>query len=180
MPVESVNFTEILTQNNFVCKAIFYIFENKSARICLCKAIFYIFGNYSPKQRFMYVIVLAGMAVDDPAIRNANRRGSRESIRRKDPTSFITFQQFARKPQTCDSQLLVPRNAIRKEEVQFGNPRDSRESCDRVGRLQNRKTPKTRKWEKNGQKNRIFLFFAYFLLFFPYFSYFLPISLPIF
>ena len=45
----------------FVCKAIFYIFKNKSARIYLCKAIFYIFGNYSPKQKFMYVIVLAGM-----------------------------------------------------------------------------------------------------------------------
>ena len=44
-----------------VCKAICYIFKNKSTRIYLCKAIFYIFGNYSPKQTFMYVIVLAGM-----------------------------------------------------------------------------------------------------------------------
>ena len=32
----------------FVCKAIFYIFKNKSTRIYLCKATFYLFGNYSP------------------------------------------------------------------------------------------------------------------------------------
>ena len=47
----------------FVCKAIFYIFKNKSARIYWCKANFYIFGNYSPKQKFMYVIILAGMVM---------------------------------------------------------------------------------------------------------------------
>ena len=55
------NFTEILTQKKFVCKAIFYIFKRRPARIDLCKAIFYIFGSYSPTLKFMYVIVLAGM-----------------------------------------------------------------------------------------------------------------------
>ena len=51
---------QIFWPKTIVCKAIFYIFENKSTRIDLCKAIFYIFWNFSPKQRFMYVIVLAG------------------------------------------------------------------------------------------------------------------------
>ena len=43
-----------------VCQA-FFTYSNQSARTYLCKAIFYIFGNYNPKQKFMYVIVLAEM-----------------------------------------------------------------------------------------------------------------------
>ena len=62
VPAESVIMLQIFWPKTiWVCKAIFYIFKNKSARIYLCKAIFYIFGNDSPKQRFMYVIILAGM-----------------------------------------------------------------------------------------------------------------------
>ena len=61
VPAESAKVYRNSDLKHVLCKAIFYIFKNESARIYLCKAIFYIFRNNSPKQTFMYVIILAGM-----------------------------------------------------------------------------------------------------------------------
>ena len=59
--------------------------------------------------------------LDGPAIRNANRRGSHESIRRK--PYFHDVQVI---PPNCLTpairDFLVPRNPIRKKGVQFWKP----------------------------------------------------------
>ena len=62
VPAESAKFYRNSDPKHlfFVCKAIWHMFKNKSARIYLCKAIFYTFGIYIPKQKLMYVVVLAG------------------------------------------------------------------------------------------------------------------------
>ena len=57
VPAEPVKNAKFRPKTNFVCKANFYKFKNKSAGVYLCKAFYYILGNFSPKQKFMYVIV---------------------------------------------------------------------------------------------------------------------------
>ena len=72
--------------------------------------------------------VLAKMLLlDGPAIRNANRGDSRESIHTNRFTENPLFSECASDSrewhQTCDSQVLAPRSAIRKKKgVLFGNP----------------------------------------------------------
>ena len=60
--------------------------------------------------------------LDGPAIRNANRGDSRESIRRK-KTIFITCERFARIASNMRFTVLSPpKRAIRRKGVRFGNP----------------------------------------------------------
>ena len=76
-------------------------------------------GNFGPFWQIDSLPQAARITtLDGPAIRNANRGDSRESIRRKRPI-LIIFQQFAR---TCDSQFLATKTAIRQKGVQFRNP----------------------------------------------------------
>ena len=78
--------------------------------------------------------------LDGPAIRNANRCDSRESIRRETPI-FITFERFARIASNLRFEFLAPRSAIRKQGVQLGNPEgDSRESANLFARIGPSKT----------------------------------------
>ena len=63
--------------------------------------------------------------LDGPAIRSANQGDSRESIRRKMPI-LIMFERFARIASSLRFATLVPRNAIRKKGIQFGNPETTR------------------------------------------------------
>ena len=53
------------------------------------------FGPSSPKRVFRAVTSKKPLTLDGPAIRNANRGDSRESIRRKN-LILITFERFAR------------------------------------------------------------------------------------
>ena len=59
--------------------------------------------------------------LNGPAIRNANRSDSRESIRRKRPI-FIMFERFAQITSNLRFTIFSAPNGIRIKRVQFGNP----------------------------------------------------------
>ena len=70
--------------------------------------------------------------LDGAAIRNANRGDSRESIRTNRFAEQLLFRNVrairANRLKPAIRKFLVPRNAIRKKGVQFGNPETIREN----------------------------------------------------
>ena len=61
------------------------------------------------------------MSLDGPGIRNANRPGSRKSIRRRNLVSYVRAIR-ANRLKPAMRNYCVPRNAVRKEGILFGNP----------------------------------------------------------
>ena len=68
--------------------------------------------------------------LDGPAIRNANRGDSRESIRRKKKNIFITCERFARIASNLRFAIFSPPppSPIRNKGVRFSNPETIREN----------------------------------------------------
>ena len=79
-----------------------------------------VFYNAQPSTEPAYRTAKVPQNLDGPAICNANRGDSRESIRKKCDSS--------ESPENCDSQFFVPRSAIRKKGIQFGNPETIRKN----------------------------------------------------